>query len=261
MSGMLSEIKSALAGLSLGPIQYFDTVNSTNDIAADWVLRGAPDLSLVIADEQVAGRGRQGRRWHTPPGAALAVSLILRPAPPGDVIPLGRYAALGALAVHQALAEGYGLPASIKWPNDVLLGREKVCGVLAEAGWVGDQPEGLVLGIGVNVAPGAIPPPNELRFPATSVESFLGYALNRWELLAKILAGVLVWRARLPAPDFVQEWEARLAFRGEVVRLGEVEGTLAGLSPEGHLRLETATGVQAFPVGDLSLRPVDSARK
>lgn len=259
MSSMHADIQMALARLPLGRIRFFEVVTSTNDIAAEWAAHGAPHFSLVIADEQTAGRGRDQRRWYTPPGTALAFSLILHPSAQTVEVPLGRYAALGALAVQQALYDGYGLPALIKWPNDVLVGGAKVGGVLAEAVWEGDQPRGVIIGIGVNAAPGAVPLPTETRFPATSVESALGRGLDRWELLGRILAALLAWYARLPAPDFVEEWERRLAFRGERVRLGETDGVLAGLTAEGFLRLETAGGERAFPAGELHLCPVDSA--
>ena len=123
-------LQSILTGLPLGGLRYFDSIGSTNDEALAWARAGAPDYSLVVADTQTAGRGRLQRRWVTNPGAALAFSLVLWPAPQERQC-LPRFSPLGAVAVRQALAVVFGLPAEIKWPNDVLLGRCKVAGVLA----------------------------------------------------------------------------------------------------------------------------------
>ena len=261
---MLQEITAHLSHLPLGLIEYHPTVGSTNDLAAERLESGSPDLTLIVADEQTAGRGRMGRRWHTPPGAALAFSLVLRPAP---ATPLWTHAPLGALAVHSALTGGYGLPAEIKWPNDVLVGGRKVCGILAEAHWQGDRLGGVVLGIGVNVVPEAVPP-GDLTFPAGSVAGELGRAggaatgpaptVDRWALLAGILSALLDWRAKIGSPDFLQAWESRLAYRGREVVVGEQRGILAGLAPEGALRLQTEAGEIAIPAGELSLRPVET---
>src|SRR5512147_1345877 len=114
-----ASLQALLSGLPLGAVRYFDTVGSTNDLAARWADDGAPDLSLVAADEQTAGRGRLGRRWITPPGAALAFSLVLTDIRQADIL---RYTALGALAVCDALNLTFSPlpPAQIKWPNDVI---------------------------------------------------------------------------------------------------------------------------------------------
>src|SRR5512141_2769024 len=112
-----NELSAALAGLPLGGLRFFTTIGSTNDEALAWAAEGAPDQSLVVADEQTAGRGRAGRRWHTPPGAALAISLILRPTPVERTLP-ARTTGLAALAITQCCT-AMNLQASIKWPNDV----------------------------------------------------------------------------------------------------------------------------------------------
>ena len=143
-------LRRILSDLPLGGVRYYPQISSTNDAALAWAAEGAADLALVIADEQTAGRGRVGRSWITPAGAALACSLVLRPAvEEGESIAL--YSALGALAVVSALEEKYGLNPEIKWPNDVLVRGRKLCGILAETVWLGSQAESVVLGIGLNV--------------------------------------------------------------------------------------------------------------
>ena len=267
-----SFLQSLLSGLPLGPLRYFASTGSTNEGAASWAEAGAPNLALVVADEQTAGRGRLGRRWYTPAGAALAFSLVLRPQEilhfaqndsAGEALNLAspRLAGLGALAVCTALEEGYGLAPRIKWPNDVLLGGRKAGGVLPELSWQGENPRAAILGIGINIAPHAVPPPADLLFPATCVEIELGQPVDRWILLREVLSALLGWLPRLPSQDFQQAWESRLAYRDERVQVitgGNVpeQGILLGLDPAGGLRLQLSSGEERiFQAGDLRLRP------
>jgi BirA family transcriptional regulator, biotin operon repressor / biotin---[acetyl-CoA-carboxylase] ligase len=250
-----------LDGLSLGAWRYFDNTGSTNDVALDWVRSGAPDMSLVIADHQSAGRGRFQRRWVTQPGSALAFSLILHPTSP-ELQHLSHFAALGALAAWQALAGEWGLAAKIKWPNDILLNGQKAAGILVENTWLGDQLQGLVIGLGLNISVQAVPPPEQVMFPATCLENALGHPVDRWSVLRSILLNLAGWRSRLGSPEFFTAWEDNLAFKGEWVRISgasgpEQTGRVAGLSPSGSLRLVDQQGNE-FQVnaGDVSLRPV-----
>jgi BirA family biotin operon repressor/biotin-[acetyl-CoA-carboxylase] ligase len=251
-----------LAGLPVPELRYFDSTGSTNSEALQWAEKGAPDGALVVADTQTAGRGRMDRRWVTHAGAALAFSLILRPSD-AEAEALGLFSPLGALAVASALAEDYGLPAQVKWPNDVLLHRRKVCGILVEAVWVGSEVQNVVTGIGVNVASEAVPPDDQVIYPATSVEDALGRQVDRLELLRNILERVFAWRTRLGSPEFMQAWEAHLAFKGEWVEVKppgqeRLVGKLIGLSPTGDLRLLSPAGaVITAAAGDLRLRPIN----
>ncbi len=256
------ELKSILSGLPLGEIRYADRLGSTNEVAMVWLGTGTPDLSLVVADEQTAGRGRFNRRWVTRPGAALAASLVVHPT--ADEMPhLRRFTALGAFAVADAMQSLYGLAAQIKWPNDVLLDRRKVSGILVETAWSGDRLQGMVVGMGVNVSPDALPPADELLFPATCVEDALGRPADRWQILRAMLAALIAWRPKVGSREFMDAWDARLAFRGEWVTVTggaapaqSLEGRLLGLSEDGSLLLANAEG-QAFSVdvGDVHLRP------
>lgn len=257
-------LEAALAGLPLGPYRYFDRTGSTQVEAAAWANSGAPHLALVVADEQVAGRGRFDRRWFTPPRAALAFSLVLRPGEAVNSSPgfIQQYTALGALALSSALAP-YGLAPEIKWPNDVLLERKKTAGILVEAYWQADRLEALIMGIGVNVTPASVPPPEPLIYPATCVECALGRAVDRLALLRSILEQLFAWQARLGSPEFWQAWSDRLAFKGEWVRLegsdtGLAEGLVQGLNQDGGLVLRGRDGREyTMYSGELRLRPID----
>ncbi|MDQ2690707.1 MAG: biotin--[acetyl-CoA-carboxylase] ligase [Chloroflexota bacterium] len=240
-------------------MSYFDSLGSTNNEALAWAADGAKDLSLVIADEQTAGRGRLDRKWYTPKGTALAFSLILRPRPEEKPY-ITRMVGLAALGVVDAL-RSRGLISQIKWPNDVLLNGRKVAGILIESVWSGDEVDCLVIGIGLNVLKGAVPSEELLQFPATSLEEALGPNIKHAEILHDILAGVIALRPHIGTDSFIASWEKVLAFRGEQVKVEEgngvsTTGRLLGLEPDGSLKLNTANG-QSLTVrfGDVRLRP------
>ena len=274
-------LEQLLAGLPLGQLRYFASVGSTNDIAARWVQAGAAHHSLVVADEQTAGRGRLKRRWYTPPGAGLAFSLILRPeALPFDLSNgshpgLLRLTALGALAVSETLNDALSpiLPAQIKWPNDVIATRRKLAGVLVELHWTGSQLAAAVLGIGINVTPLSVPPAEQLSFPATCVEAVIEQPIDRWEILPAVLKKLLSWESRLNTDEFMHAWRGRTAFRGEWVHVltesgatgaepALLEGQIAGLEADGSLRLRLHSGETiSIQFGEVRLRPIDSPTK
>jgi len=245
--------------MPLGGLRWFETIGSTNDAALAWVSQGAPDFSLVLADEQTSGRGRMERRWFTPPHSALAMSLILRPTLEERALP-SRMTGLLALSLTDSLLE-LGLAPQIKWPNDVLLNGKKVAGILVEATWTGERLDAFVLGLGVNVLQTSIPPAEQLLFPATSLETELGRRIDRTELLRSILTGVLKWRPQLGMDSFLRAWDENLAFRGQQVQVEErsgqsIVGELLGLESDGSLRLRNQYGKSVtVQFGEIHLRP------
>lgn len=274
------QVRDFLSDLHLGGVLYFHSLDSTNNKAAHWINEGAPDLALVLADEQTAGRGRDGRTWYTPAGSALAFSMILYPTETVAHVQ-SRLTALGALAVQSVLRKHYNLPAKIKWPNDVLIHRQKVAGVLAEAHWSGAIMKALILGIGINIAPHSVEEAKRmeasLTIPATCVETAAGKSVDRLELLKHVVKELLYWRPRIGSFEFLQTWEANLAFRGEQVQvsIGESagkdglprnlegrppsieEGLILGLSPDGSLRLRKENGeIVNVHFGEVRLRPL-----
>ena len=254
-----NELKKAIAKLPLGDVRYFDSIGSTNNEALAWATGGAKDLSLIIADEQTAGRGRLDRKWFTPKGTALAFSLILRPTP-AEKPYLTRVVGLAALAVADALRTR-GLNAQIKWPNDVLLNGRKLAGILVESVWSGEDVDCIVVGIGMNVLKDAVPSADLLFFPATSLEEVLGPAVQREIVLHDILAGIVALRPHLGSDAFIASWEKVLAFRGEQVQVEQGDGAmltgkLLGLEPDGSLKLSDEAGNSiTVRFGDVRLRP------
>lgn len=252
-----TSIQTALKHLPLGGLRYFEQVGSTNDLALQWAdEKNAQDYSLVLANEQIAGRGRNGRAWQTPPDSALAMSLILLPTL-NETKNLALFTALGTLALVTTLHKTYGLDAKIKWPNDVLINDKKVAGILVEANWHGDKPSAVILGMGVNIHHQAVPPAHETLFPATSLEDALGKPVRRLNILEDLLHELIIWRPKVGTDEMVSAWDEHLAHKGQQVEIqgrdGHViQGKLLGINHDGSLRLNTADSIH---FGDVHLRP------
>ncbi len=263
---MFSEkrLKSSLPVRGLGePLHFYKSVASTNDRAQALAQEGAAHGTLVVADEQTAGRGRFQRSWSTPPRSALALSLILRPE---DITPvaLARLNMLGALAVVESLAT-LGLEARIKWPNDVITSEGKVAGVLTEGIWMGEDLEYAVLGIGVNVSPKSVPDRKEVDYPAACVEEGIEGKVSRIGLLVDIVGRIGSWLSLLDSEQLHAAFENFLAFRGQPVKISgadmELSGLLEGLTPNCRLRIVLPAGEVIILGGeDMRIRPVDMNR-
>ncbi|MBN1537642.1 MAG: biotin--[acetyl-CoA-carboxylase] ligase [Anaerolineales bacterium] len=275
---MKSTIHDRLSDLPLGEVRYFDQIDSTNEEAKRWLEQETPTRALVVADEQTAGRGRSGRRWFTPKNSALAFSLILSDFSK-DATPTPAWAtSLGALAVCQAMEDLYNLPATIKWPNDVLVFDRKICGILSEAFWVGDSLEAIILGLGINVAPASIPEQTDPLLPAACIDDCLSMqqpsktiSADRWQILHAVLSYILSWQERLSASELMHAWENRLAYRDkwvqaytEVNAAGVLtdkktkEGKVMGLAIDGSLILIDGLGsIFHLKSGEIRLRPVE----
>ncbi len=240
-----------------GEVREWDTIDSTNRWLAEQAGMGAPEGLVAVADDQSAGRGRLGRDWEAPPGAALLASLLLRPALPAGRLHLVT-AAVG-LAARQACADVAGVAAGLKWPNDLLaraagsgttVGDAKLAGVLAEA--VGGA---VVVGLGLNVD---WAPPG-----AASLRSAGAGSVDRGELLGAVLLGV---EARYGDWDGVAaEYRAACATVGRRVRVeqpgGVVVGTAEGVDDDGRLVVVDESDRRvAVAAGDvIHVRPADQA--
>jgi len=231
----------------LGPfgrrVHWFVTASSTNDIAARLAEAGAEPGTLVVAEGQTSGRGRMGRVWFSPPGAGLYASIVLRPvvwraattqAAIFQPAPAQEPSALLTIAAGVALAEGIqvstGLPTEIKWPNDLLLSKRKLAGILAEAAAQAGQIEFVILGFGVNLRPAAYPP--ELAGRATSIEAELDRPVDRAMILAEILSALSSRCTDLQQGRFdaiLSAWRARaVSLRGALVEWDSPRGVQRG---------------------------------
>ncbi len=248
---------------SLPQGRYFAQIGSTNDEAIRLGEQDAPDGLVLVAEAQTRGRGRLTRRWVAPPGSSLLMSLLFRPPQPFERIAPRVTMACG-IALVDAVRHVAGIPAQLKWPNDLIVTESgswrKLAGMLSEVGGSSGQPEFLVVGIGlnVNVPPEYLP---QLAANATSLWAEAGHPVDRVTLLATFLAQVRPLVARVYAGwDPLASWQARLAWLGSPVHLRTPKGTVNGIAervaPDGSLLLRLANGsVRRFPVGDVSLRP------
>ncbi|HEX9103500.1 MAG TPA: biotin--[acetyl-CoA-carboxylase] ligase [Polyangia bacterium] len=231
-------------------------VESTNDEAAAWARAGAPAGAVVVADEQTRGRGRLGRRWHSPPGASLYLSAVLRPPlPPHRVPPLTLAA---GVAVAEALVSFDVVPA-LKWPNDVQLDGKKVAGILTEMSADFDRVHHVVVGIGVNLNVPAFP--DELAAIATSLLLARGAEVARADFAAVLCARLEHWCDRFVADGaapVVAAWKQHARFLGRRVQVtagrDRMDGVAEELEDDGALRLRLDDGSAVRVVaGELTL--------
>ncbi len=219
------------------PFRYYPQVDSTQDIALAWLRDGAEAGAAVICDEQLKGRGRQGRVWHTPPGVALALSVILKPIPSG----MKHITMLGALAIADMLDSLGMQDVTIKWPNDVRLQGRKVCGVLPEAAWDGDRLLGVALGMGVNVRVDFTG--TDLEYTAISIEPVLGRTVDRVQLIQTLLQRVDFWSMRLGTPELFEAWKSRLDTLGQMVVVNGISGRAEAVNRDGALLVRDGAGM------------------
>jgi len=225
------------------------------DVAREQARSGAEEGLVVIADEQTAGRGRFRRRWLTPPGSSLALSLLLRPQ--AEQLPkLGMMAALGVL---EAVAKVTALRASLKWPNDVILNGRKLGGILVESELDPGGRATAIVGIGINVNLD-VAAFDEIAQGATSLSTELGHGVSRLELLWALLAALeRNYEALKGGQGLHKEWAEHLETIGQRVRViagGDVEEGLAeAVDEEGRLLLRRDDGSLAHLVGgEVTLR-------
>lgn len=236
------------------PLEHHAEIASTSDRLKELARAGAPEWSVVTADTQSAGRGRQGSAWASPRGN-LHLSVLLRPAKVPGLLPL-----LAGVALREALL-AFGAKARLKWPNDLLLGDRKVAGLLAEGSSGARGVEWIVLGIGVNVDPESMPSVGALPQDAISLRSAVGNALSIEALAAEVLRQVTLWYHRAAAgraADVLAAWrEAAVPWWGHLVqaRSGEqvIRGIAKGIDEEGALLLLDEQGrVVRIVAGEVS---------
>ncbi len=255
------EMASLLSTQVLGrSIEYYPAVESTNDEARRLAIGRpstppAPEGTVVLAEEQRAGRGRRGRGWVSPPGG-IWMSLILRPQWPVDDMPL--LTLMSALSVARTIRRELELPASIKWPNDVLVDGRKVCGILSE---VAADPDGItfaVIGIGVNANIDMRRFSREMRQEASSLEVLTGHKVDRRRLVVALFAEMEAWYLRLPEArgEMLDEWRRHCDTLGKkvaVVSGGQsVIGKAMDVDSRGGLVVELPNGeLRVFASGDV----------
>jgi BirA family biotin operon repressor/biotin-[acetyl-CoA-carboxylase] ligase len=221
-----------------GRIYYHPEVDSTNRAAVELAREGEPHGTLVIADYQTMGRGRFGRSWLSGRGKNLLFSLILRPDVPfGDVLPV---TLAFAVSISQTLENLLDTQVGVKWPNDVIVGGKKICGILSEGASEGGRTRFIVVGAGVNVNVAPHEFPGEIRSLATSCATITGRAFDRKDVLARVLASL-----ESTYDEFVRDGFAAMAarFKARLTILGQtVTYAVRGTHREGEVKDVAADG-------------------
>jgi BirA family biotin operon repressor/biotin-[acetyl-CoA-carboxylase] ligase len=235
-------VEPLLTGRFGQPYRYEQSCESTQ-----LLLDEAPEGAVAVCDEQTSGRGRLGRAWQAPPGTAILCSILLRP-PAGRRMP--ELSLVAGMATADAVEGALGLSAQIKWPNDVMVNRRKVAGVLAEA-----RDDAVVVGIGINVNQTRDELPTDSRSPAASLRTIDGIVRERAAILAALLERV---EARYEAwsdsgldalYDFLG---ARDFLRGRRVAVDGAEGYAVGIDRQGRLEVDTGGGRRTFESGEIT---------
>jgi len=239
-------------------IHRFNSVTSTNDVAREMAVAGAPEGTAVLAQEQTSGRGRQGRLWRSPAGHGLYLSVVLRPQTSFSVIQLIPLAA--GVAVAETLRDVYVISPDIKWPNDILVGGRKACGILVESAIESNRIQFAILGIGVNLGQEEFPP--DIRATATSMVKETGLLIAPDDLLVPLLNRLEHWY-RVIATDpsaVIMRWQELSTYAIDckvtiITGDGTFAGITSGLTPAGALIVELPGGDRReFLSGEVSLR-------
>ncbi|WP_324730087.1 bifunctional biotin--[acetyl-CoA-carboxylase] ligase/biotin operon repressor BirA [Pseudomonas chlororaphis] len=239
----------------------FDSIDSTNAEALRAVERGVPAPFLVLAERQTAGRGRRGRKWVSPFAENVYYSLVLRI--DGGMRQLEGLSLVVGLAVMQTLREFGVAGAGLKWPNDVLVGRKKIAGILLEL--VGDPADvcHVVLGVGINVN---MQKTDEVDQQWTSMRLESGKQVDRNQLVARLSMMLRAYLERHQAQGFSsiqEEWEQNHLWQGNAVSLiagvNKIDGVVMGIDQQGALRLEVDGVERVYSSGELSLRLRDDS--
>lgn len=235
-----------------------DEVDSTNTFASRLAADGEPEGTLVVSESQTAGRGRLGRKWVSPHGVNILMSLILRPQIPPMDAPMTTLLAASALA--RAIKGLYGLPAAIKWPNDLLINGRKAAGILTEMSAEPDRVRHIILGVGIDVNMKRESFPREIRESSTSIMAELGHKAVRAELLRRFMEELEQSYGLFTSGDrkgILDEWRSHSCTLGKRVRVntprGEKAGVAVDIDDNGGLIIDTDGGSrETVTSGDVS---------
>jgi len=255
---MKGNINTEVIGQNLA---FFEQVDSTNLYAKRIAEGGFLDGTVIMADEQLNGRGRMGRNWVSPKGKGIWMTIMLKPKiNPADA---SKVTLLAACAVCKAIEEISGLYTKIKWPNDIVLNGKKLCGILTEMSAEIDEINYLIIGIGVNVNIELEDFPKELQAIATSIKIEKGDEVIRKELAAAIINNFeRYYKCFIKTgsiKDYINEYKERSAILGKEVRVTsstlEIQGTVVDISEDGQLQLELQDGtIKEIISGEVSVR-------
>ena len=249
----LAELNSALQNsLFSAKAHYLPETGSTNTLAMQAATAGVEEGTVIFTDQQTAGRGRNGHNWHSEPGTAILTSIVLRP----KILPAQSLwiSLMTGVAVHEAIQRVCGISCDLRWPNDLLIERKKICGILTEISADAEQLRFAVIGIGVNVNQSSFPA--EIGALATSLRIETGKQWSRTELLVELLKSLEAeYRGTLTSGEesLLRRVESISSYvRGKRVHVeegGGYDGVTDGLDSRGFLRVRTAKSLRTVLSG------------
>lgn len=251
-----AEFTRRIAGVGYKNVRYYQTIGSTNDEALVWATQDAKDMSLVFAENQTKGKGRNSREWHSSSDSSLTFSLILKPGISGQET-ISQCPFLAALALVNTL-RSVGIESRIKWPNDVLIRGRKVAGILVENVWTGAIIDSVIIGIGINLREEAFAGhQTDLRYPATSVGANFNGDMDRYVFLESFLKEVGTLRQALGSEELLRMVNENLAFVGQDVWMNINNAVAEKVIPlrvgsDGRLVIKLVSGEElAISVGEI----------
>ena len=257
-----AEVKSILQTKWAGQeMLYFDTIDSTNTKAQELAEKGYPNGTLVVADQQVSGKGRRGRGWVSPSGTGIFMTLMIKP----DINPnnASMLTLVAALAVAKAIKDVTGEDAKIKWPNDIVVNGKKVCGILTEMSAQFDYINHIVIGIGINVHNESFPEEISSMASSLMIEAG-GKRFRRAEIIARtMLYFEEYYEIYLKTEDLsalVGEYDELLVNMNKSVKVLDpkepFEGKAMGITKKGELIVDTWESRKLVSSGEVSVRGI-----
>ncbi len=252
-----SKIREHLKTKIFGRRMYsLDSIDSTNTHLKSLAVEGAEEGTLVITEEQTAGKGRLGRTWQTQKGMNLTFSVLLRPNISANH--LGIISIAAGVAVAEAIQELCKIQAECKWPNDILFDDKKLCGILCESVISPSKFSAVIVGIGVNVNQTMFP--TELNDIATSIARATGTTADRAALLAKILERLEFWYDKIQSDqteEIIVQWKKNTTMLGKKISVNRQGAVLDGIAKEvdadGSLIFQTNGGEINIHSGDVTI--------
>jgi len=262
--GVAERLASIREDFAKPDIIHFKQTDSTNEQAKLYAAKNCGDRTIFVADYQTSGRGRRGRKWVSDSGSGLWMSLLLRP----DLKPenASMLTLVAALAVADAVenvvsAKTAGFKCSIKWPNDIVAGQKKLCGILTEMGTDGENIDYVVIGIGINVNLKQIP--DSISQTATSMCLETGLEYEREDIIAEFIKAFEKYYKKFlekcNLSGVLEDYNNRLINRNRMVCVlgtdGELVGEALGADEMGALRVRMADGhIENIVAGEVSVR-------
>ena len=250
---LLQDITPRLIG---GKLFVFESIDSTNTCGKTLAEAGIGEGTVVFADHQTAGKGRNGRTWLSEPGSNLLFSVVVRPELPKDQTSFLTF--YSAVSIARAVELVIGHAVECKWPNDFLLNSRKFCGILLESSFGRSKLDYSVIGVGVNVNQQAFN--GEMRHPVTSLSLEEKTRFDIKQLFQKIVLSLDELYVDVQSRNFqtiMKEWNSRCSMFGKPVTVerahDRLSGTAIGLSADGGLMIETPEGTSTVYAGDVSI--------